>query len=189
GGHRTLGKDPQIRSGTYRIGEASDEAHIVHPDAEPPAGYAGFGDLEQRGPDLPALAHESPVDVDPLRGQVLAELRDRQRSAELALPPPQIFDRIGVDGLVGASVRLPVSLIVALEIHASGGNATDDGRLPDGASNLAAVELEGTRPPHVDGEHSSVGTRHFPFLPAAGQRRGSCISYPDRRPEASRSPG
>src|SRR5262249_32962784 len=104
-------------------------------------------------------------------------------------PPPQIFDRRGVDGLVGASVRLPVSLIVALEIHASGGNATDDGRLPDGASNLAAVELEGTRPPHVDGEHSSVGTRHFPFLPAAGQRRGSCISYPDRRPEASRSPG
>src|SRR5213592_1241709 len=160
---------------------------IVHTDAEPPAGHAGFGDLEQRGPDLPALADERPVHVEPLRGQVLAELRDRQRSAELALPPPRIFDRIGVDGLVDASVRLPVSLIVALEIHASGGNPTDDRRLPDGAPNLAAVELEGTRPPDVDGEHSSLGTRHFPFLPAAGQPGGSCISYPDRTPEASPS--
>src|SRR2546425_5346150 len=113
GGHRTLGKNSQIRSGAQRLGEASDEALIVHPDAEPPAGHAGFGDLEQRGPDLPALADERPVHLDPLRGQVLAELPDRQRSAELALPPPQIFDRIGVDGLVDASVRLPVSLIVA----------------------------------------------------------------------------
>src|SRR5439155_21190686 len=109
--------------------------------------------------------------------------------AELALPPPQIFDRIGVDGLVDASVRLPVSPIVALEIHTSGSNPTNDGRLPDGAPNLAAVELEGTRPPDVDGEHSSLGTRHFPFLPAAGRPRGSCISYPDRTPEAITVPG
>src|SRR5438876_2000937 len=56
----------------------------------------------------------------------LAELPDRERSSQLTLPPPDVFDRVCVDSLVGTSVRLPVRLIVALEVHASGGDSTDD---------------------------------------------------------------
>src|SRR5882724_2555909 len=62
---------------------------IRTPSRQP--GHAGFGDLEQRGPDLPALADERPVHVDPLRGQVSPNCATGKRSAELALPPPQIF--------------------------------------------------------------------------------------------------
>src|SRR5262245_11143459 len=76
-----LDKDSQIRSGTQRLREAPDEAFVVHPDAEPPARHARLRDLEDAGPDLPALADEGLVHVDPFGRQVLAELPILERSA------------------------------------------------------------------------------------------------------------
>src|SRR5262249_42699305 len=129
-------------------------------DGEAATRHARLGDLEERGPDFPAFTDERLVHGDALGREILSEVTHIQGSAELAFPPADVFDRVCVDGLVGASVRLAIGLIVALEIHSPDGNSTDDGRLPDGASNLPAVELEGACRPDVDGQHASPGSRH-----------------------------
>ena len=123
----SLDDDSEVRPGAQRFREMPDETPVLHPDAKPPAGHARLRYLEDAGPNLPALADERLVHLHPFRCEVLAELPGLQRSAHFPFPPSGVFDRIGVHGLVRPSVRFPIRLVVALEIHPAGGDATDDG--------------------------------------------------------------
>src|SRR5262249_22960583 len=99
---------------------------VIHPNPEPPARDSRLGNLKNRGPDLPTLSDERVVHLNPFRREIFAELPVRERSADLLFPPPCVFDRVGVDRLVGAAVGVAIRLVVAGEIDASGGDPTDD---------------------------------------------------------------
>src|SRR5216684_8336647 len=118
GAHISLDDDSEIGTGSQRLGEAAWKGFVVHPDGEPPTGNSRLGNLENRAPDLPTLADERVVDLDPFRGQVLSELAVRERTADPPCPPALVLHRIRVDGLVEAAVCLEIRLAIAREIDA-----------------------------------------------------------------------
>ena len=59
--------------------------------------------------DLPALTDQRAVDVEPERGEVLAEDSAGQWASELRLPEVQVLASKGVDGLVGTTVRARIA--------------------------------------------------------------------------------
>src|ERR1044071_1604629 len=167
-----LADDAEVGAGAKRLGEAPDEMLIVHARAQAPARDARLGDFQNDAADLPALADERGVDVDPLGREVLAEAAVGNRTRFLALPPAQVFERVGVDRLVIPAVRLAVGLVVAGEVDAARRDAALDGRFPDRALDRLAVELEGARPADVDRDDSCGGIgNHLEIL--RGRRRSS----------------
>ena len=84
-----------------------------------------LGNLENSGADLPTLADESVVHLNPFGGEILAKLAVSKRSADLLLPPPCIFDGVRVDHFVGSAMCLAVRLIVAGKVHTSDCDPTD----------------------------------------------------------------
>src|SRR5262249_31673683 len=112
GPHLTLDDYSEVRPGSQRLGEAARKHLIVHPNSMPPARYARLGNLKNRGPDLPTLADERIVHLNPFGREIFAELTVRKRSADLLCPPPCVFDGVGVDRLVGSPVCLAIRLVV-----------------------------------------------------------------------------
>src|SRR5581483_5256179 len=110
---------------------ALDEARVVHPLRELPAGDARRCDLEQDRADGPAFADQGVGDVDAARGEVLAEGAGNERATELAGPPVVVLAGIGVHSLVGTAVDAAVGLVVAPDVHAADGHAAADRLLPD----------------------------------------------------------
>src|SRR5262245_57877685 len=90
--HIPLDDDSQVSPGPQRVGEAAGEQLVVHPNPEPPARDSRLGNLENRGPDLPPLADERVVHLDPLGREVFAKLTVAQHPADLPFPPPCVFD-------------------------------------------------------------------------------------------------
>ncbi len=123
-------------------------------------GDARLRDLEDRRANRPFLPDHGVVDVDSRRRQVLADGRKLEEPAQLPLPPPDVFDRVGVDRLVGAPVHFPIGLIVALEVHSAGPDGPGGGRLPDGARRALPLKLEFARTAHVHREKSKL-LRHY----------------------------
>src|SRR5262249_40984970 len=82
-----LDDDPEIGTGSQRPREAAGKRFVVHPYGEPPTRDPRLGNLEDRAPDLPALADERVVGFHPFRGQVLAEGAVGERTADLRFPP------------------------------------------------------------------------------------------------------
>src|SRR5262245_33623875 len=140
--HIALDDDPEIGTGSQRLGEAAWKGFVVHPDGEPPTWNSRLGNLEDPAPDLPTLADERVVELDPFRGQVLTELAVGERTPDLPCPPPLVLHRIRVDGLVEAAVCLEIRLAIAREIDATRRDASADRRLPDRALRGAAVVIE-----------------------------------------------
>jgi len=160
GSHITLGDNSKVRTGSQRLREAARELGIVHSNSEPPARDPRLGDLENRASDLPALSDHGIVHIDPFRREVFAELRVRERPADLFLPPPCVFDGVGVDGFVGASVCLAIRLLVSGQIDTSSGDASGDRCLPDRALGGPAAVFELARGADADRENSSCSSRN-----------------------------
>src|SRR5262249_54620159 len=108
--HITLDDHSEVRPWAQGLGKVARKQLIVHPDSKPPARNSRLGNLKNNGPDLPALADERIVHLNPFRREVLAKLAVGKRSADLLFPPPCVFDRVGVDHFVGATLGLPVGL-------------------------------------------------------------------------------
>src|SRR5262249_55272989 len=106
GAEFALDDNSQVSPGTHRLGEATRKHVIVHSNPEPPTGYSRLGNLNNSSPDLPTLADQRFVDVDPFSGEVFAKLTECQRPVDLLFPPPSVFDRVGVDCLIGSAVSL-----------------------------------------------------------------------------------
>src|SRR5207249_10626625 len=64
---------------------------------------------------------------------------------------------------IWTSVRLPVRLIVALEVHASGGDSTDDRRLPDGALDRPLSSKSRAIPTLTESTRPSAHRRRLSF--------------------------
>src|SRR5262249_6128382 len=116
----------EVSPGAQRLGEVARKQLIVHPDSKPPARNSRLGKFKYKGSDLPALSDERIVHLNPFRREVLAKLAVCKRSADLLLPPPCVFNRVGVDHLVGPPVSLAIGLVVSGKIHSPDGDPTDD---------------------------------------------------------------
>src|SRR6267378_838318 len=152
GTHIALDDDSEIGTGSQRLAEAAWKRFVVHPDSEPPARDSRLGHLENRGPDLPTLADERVVELDPFRGQVLSELAVRERPADLPFPPALVLHRIRIGGLVEAAVCLEIRLAIASEIDAPSRDPSAHRRLPDRALGGASVVIELAHATDVDRE-------------------------------------
>src|SRR5882672_7528849 len=150
GAHVALDDDSEIGAGSQRLAEAAWKRFVVHPDSEPPTRDSRLGNLENRAPDLPTLADERVVELDPFRGQILSELAVRERAADLPLPPALVLHRIRIDGLVEAAVCLEIRLAIAHEIDAPSRDPCTNRRLPDRALGGPAVVIELAHATDVD---------------------------------------
>src|SRR5262249_48163679 len=74
GPHVTFDYDSQVSPGPQRLGEAAREQLIIHPNSKPPARNSRLAHLENRGPNLPTLADERLVRVNPECRKVFAKL-------------------------------------------------------------------------------------------------------------------
>src|SRR4051812_40573564 len=160
GRHLAFGDYAQVRPGPHGLGEAARERLVIHPNPEPPAGNARLGHFKYSTPDLPALAYERVVHLDPFGGEILAKLAVRKRSADLMCPPPRVFGRVRVHRFVGPAVCLAIRLVVAGKVHAPDCNPSGDRRFPNGALGRAPVVLKFARPADVDRENRSCGACH-----------------------------
>jgi len=103
GADRARLEDAQVGAGAGGGREAAGEAGVAHADAEPAAGDARLGDLQQRRPDAPALTDDGAGNRQPADGEVLAEGARCQRAPDLAGPPVEVLTGVGVDRLVRAA--------------------------------------------------------------------------------------
>jgi hypothetical protein len=122
----TLDKDAQVSPGAQRLGEAARKHLVIHPDAKAPAWDARLGNLENGGPNLPALADERLVRVNSLRCEVFAKLTGLKEAPDFLFPPMHVFDSVGVDRLVGTTMGLAIRLVVTGKIDTSGGDPPED---------------------------------------------------------------
>jgi hypothetical protein len=99
---------------------------VIHPNSKPPARDSWLGNLKNCGADLPTLADERLVHLNPFGGEILAKLAISERSADLLLPPPCVFDGVRVNDFVGSAMCLAVRLVVAGKVHTSDCDPTDD---------------------------------------------------------------
>src|SRR5262249_35607714 len=162
GAHVTLGDEAQIRPGSQRFGEAARKQRIVHPNAEPPARDSWLGNLDNCGSDLPTLTDDRVVHLDPFCREVFAKLAISERSTDLMLPPPRVFDRECVDHLVGSPVRISIRLLVSLEVDAANGDPAGGRRFPDAAPGRTTLVLERPSSADVDREHPPRPSAPFP---------------------------
>src|SRR6266849_362441 len=160
GAHIALDDDPEVGTGSQRLAEAARKGLVVHPDSEPPTRDSRLGNLEKGAPDLPALADERVVELDPFGGQVLSELAVRERTPDLPFPPALVLHRVGIDSLVESAVCLQIRLLVAREIDAPSGDPSAHRRLPDRALGGAAVIIELAHATEVDRTDSCGFTCH-----------------------------
>src|SRR6266496_403144 len=156
----TLGDDSQVGAGAHRLGEPAHKLVVVHSHAKPPARDPRLGNFEEGRPDLPTLADERTVHVDPVRREVLAELAVCERSADLLLPPPSVFNGVDVDRFVRTSVRRAIRLIVSGKIDSSGRDPAGGGRPQDGAPDIAPAVFELPGRTDADRQNSSRGKCH-----------------------------
>src|SRR4029077_20276913 len=92
------------------LGEPLHPELLLEPPGERPARDTRRGHLEDTDvAHLPSLADERSVDIEPCGGQVLAEDAVGQWPPELSLPEVQVLAGIGIDGLVGPSMRARVA--------------------------------------------------------------------------------
>ena len=150
GPHIAFDDDAQVRARAHRLGEAARKHLIVHPHAEPPAGYPRLGNLENGAPDRPALPDEGAVHFESFRRQVFTKFTAFKGSADLPFPPPQVFDGIGVERFIGSPVGLAIRLLVAVEIHPSGGDPPGYGRFPNRTPGSATAVVELAHGTHAD---------------------------------------
>src|SRR6185503_18513850 len=129
----SLADDAQVSAGTVRLAEALDHREIPEAHAELRARDPRLGDLEHGAADPPALADHRARDVEPLRGQVLAEHPGRDLAVELLGPPLLVLAGVRVHGFVRAAMDAPVGLIVAGDVDALDTNPALDRRLADRA--------------------------------------------------------
>jgi hypothetical protein len=122
----TLGDQSKVSPRPQCLGEAARKRLVVHPDAKPPARNSRLGNLKDNSSDLPALADERIIHLNPVCREVLAKLAVGKRSADFLFPPLRVFIRVGVDDFVGPPVRLAIGLVVSGQIHSLYCNATDN---------------------------------------------------------------
>ena len=101
-------------------------------------------------PHPPALTDERAGDVEARRREVLPHRPGRDRPPELLGPPGQVLLGVGVGGAVGAAVGLPVGLVVAVDVHAVGGDPAGHGLLVDAGGDVALVVGDVADLPDVD---------------------------------------
>src|SRR5262249_54471849 len=112
---------------SQRLGKMAWEHFIVHPNSKPPARDSRLGYLKNPGADLPTLADERVIHLNPLGGEILAKLAVIKRSADLLFPPPRVFDSVRVDPFGGPAIGLAVRRAVAGKVHPSNPDPTDGG--------------------------------------------------------------
>jgi hypothetical protein len=113
GPHIPLDDYSEVSPWAQHLGEVARKHLIVHPDSKPPSRNSRLRNIQNNGSDLPALSDERIVHLDPFRREVLAKLGVCKRSADLLFPPPCVFNRVGVDHLVGPPVCLAIGLVVS----------------------------------------------------------------------------
>jgi hypothetical protein len=116
----------QVSTGSQRLSEAAREQLIVHPNSKPPARDPWLRDLKNGRADLPALADERIINLNPFRREIFAKLTMGRQPADLLSPPPCVFDSVGIDSLFGPAMCPAIRLVVSGEIHTSGCNATNN---------------------------------------------------------------
>jgi len=125
GPHIALDDYSEVRPRSRRLGESARKHLIVHPNSKPPARNSRLGNLKNYRPDLPTLADERIVHVNPFCREIFAKLTVGKRSADLLFPPARVFDGVGVERFIGSPVRLAIRLLISGEIYTSGCNPTD----------------------------------------------------------------
>src|SRR5215208_6022411 len=149
--------DPQVGARARRAREPPDEPGVAHPQPELEARQPRLYDLEQCGPDAPALPQERLRDREALGRQVLAERSGPELAAELGLPARGLLGAVRVDRLVRPAVHAAVGLVVAVDVHPAHGDASLDGRLPDRGRDGALSGADRSGPPDVDTQDARHG--------------------------------
>ncbi len=135
---------------------------VVHvlaadPASEGLAGDAWIRHLEDHGKrgvsDLPVLSDVGAGDIQPRGAQVLAEPAGRYLTAKFRSPVVGVLLRVGVDRLVGATVKLPVGLHIAVQSKLSHLDRAGDGLLVD----CRHPDTTGVR---VEGVHNTYGLQN-----------------------------
>ena len=106
-----------------------NHCRVAEADAQLVAGHPGLSDNQPRRANLKFVADMDAVLDKTLCGQVLAESTVRKVPAQPRLPVGIMFDRVGVDGLVGTAVDAQVGLGVTLEVEPVKGTTASTGSL------------------------------------------------------------
>ena len=112
--------------------EQGRHPRLVHSQCQPEAGHPRLRDLEGGLTDPVAVADADLVIGQPLDGEVLAELTEREVvTAELVLPVAVGVDLVDVHRAMLTAVCAPVCLIVAVDVDPAHHPRIRDRRLPD----------------------------------------------------------
>src|SRR5262249_38063295 len=106
---------PEIRPGPPHRRESLDPVLFADERPKRRARNSRARDLENDAADMPLLADDGAVHVEPCRRQVLAEDARAKLAPKRAFPVVQVFARKCIDGLIDAAVVTPIGLLVALE--------------------------------------------------------------------------
>jgi hypothetical protein len=140
--HASFDDDSQISAGSHGIGEAARENRIVHSNSKPPTRHPRSRNLKNGGPDLPTLADERIVYLNAFGREVFAKLAEFNRAAKLLFPPARVFNGICIDRFVDPAMRLPIRLMVSVEVYTSNGDSTCGWGFPNSTLGRPAVVFE-----------------------------------------------
>ena len=117
---------------------------LVHPDTDAVAGHARLRHLEERSPDAVPVADAHLVVGQPLDGEVLAELPEREaRAVERFLPEAVRGELVDQHRALLAPVATQVALPVAVDVEAPDPARAGDGRdrTPDTGDGISTSAL------------------------------------------------
>jgi hypothetical protein len=111
-------EDPEVKADATALEKLLRELWIPHLDAEPVAGNARLGHLNQRFPDPKDIAYVDAVFGHPFNGEILAELRKLEViPAKFPRPVLVMFSGVHANRLVDSTVTAEIDLLVAAQIQ------------------------------------------------------------------------
>jgi hypothetical protein len=154
-------------------------SHVGHVKAyiQLPTWLATLTDLDQGGTDPPSIAKADIGLADTVDDEVLpkgAGLKAFAAFRQLLCPDRKVRDRVGVDGLVQATMVLAVSLFVRVEAERAYRQRSVDLALIDGAEYSCRTERSGTT--NAQFEYFKFG-HGLPYLAATVRCRRIYRSY------------
>jgi hypothetical protein len=149
----------------------SGHRRFIHADPDAIARHPRLGDFEQGLADAVAVTDAHLVIGEPVDGEVLAELAVAEIvTLKLPLPVAIRVDLVDEHGAMLAAVRLPVRLIIAVDVEPADHSRTVDRVLPDRRPHRLTVPGDIPGPTDVDGEQARG--RHLEHLDGVSNPRG-----------------
>ena len=151
--HVTLLQHPEVEAGPPVGDEQGGNARVVHADAHAVARDAGLRDFEDGGADLEAVADADLVVVQPLNGEVLAELPvDEVVSSKLVLPVAIGVDLVDEHGALLAAVPGEIALTITFDVELASPARAGHGLLEHAGEDRLPLPRHVPRQAHVDGQ-------------------------------------